>query len=285
MWRRHNLTLTDRWILLYLWIITLLVLVRWQVAPYPGLNVFTNVFTMIAIGMLVKYHRENPESPFLTAVHQFYPIPLLIWWYPQVCSLRHLFFMTDLDPLVLKAELALFHQQWYIILPQRLPAGVLDLFHGVYFVYYISLFLFAALAFRKQRQRVGEYIFVLMGVTLSLQLFVMIFPSSGPVYHRAETITHPLLLTKIMNWIYQTFDRGGGAFPSIHAAASVVMTWYGSRFFPRWKPFFVVLLCAILTATVACSYHYVLDMVTGAILGAVMIRPLKSVHSKYQNED
>ncbi len=282
---RHmdHLTLTDRWIVIYLSLVSLQVLIGWSSLSAPRLHIAVNLILILGIWVLSAYHATHVSSTFWRIIHQFYPIPLLIWWYPQSTVLRHVFIPVDMDPWLLKAELFLFGKEWYLILPQVLPLWITEFFHSVYFFYYLGLLLFPALAFKRQSKLVTEYVFVLMGVMLSLQIVIMVFPSSGPVFHREEVFPQRLVFVSLMDWVYRTFDRGGGAFPSIHSAAAVVMAAYGQRFFPRKSWFFYALLAAILIATVACSYHYVLDTVVGAILGFIMIRPLRSFYQHHRS--
>lgn len=278
---RDTLTITDRWILLYLACISLVAIIGWTALANPGFHLAINGFLALSILGLARLHAARPLAAFLKIIHQFYPIPLLIWWYPQATLLRHVFFSADLDVWLLPVEKFLFRREWYLFLPAHLPLVIIDFFHLVYFFYYIGLLLFAALAFKQQAPLVAEYVFVLMGVMLSLQLVIILFPSSGPVFQRSVTLPRRLIFASLMDWVYQTFDRGGGAFPSIHSAAAWVMNRYSRRFFPRWSWSFDLLLIAILMATVICSYHYVIDMVAGVLLGLTMLNPLKRLYARY----
>ena len=60
------------------------------------------------------------------------------------------------------------------------------------------------------------------------------------------------------------------AFPSEHTLVSLLILGYGWRLLPRWRLPLSLLVGAILFSTVYLSYHYVVDVVAGA-LGA---RPL-----------
>ncbi|NOZ73809.1 MAG: phosphatase PAP2 family protein [FCB group bacterium] len=277
-----TLTLTDRLVFIYLSLITLVVLIGWQSLNNPGIQLSANLVLGTGIWGLSKIRAKYPTASFLKVIHLFYPIPLLIWWYPQATILRHVFIETDLDAWLLPVEKFLFRREWYLILPSHLPLWIIDFFHLVYFFYYLSLLLFASLAVKRQASLVAEYVFVLMGVMLTLQLVILVFPSSGPVDQRSITLPHRLMFASLMDWVYRTFDHGGGAFPSIHSAAAWVMNRYSRRFFPRWSWAFDLLLISILIATVACSYHYVIDVVSGVLLGILLMNLLQYIYRTFQ---
>ncbi len=264
----RSLNLTDKTLLLYLLSITILTVIRITALPGWKLQLAANFLIFAAIFILALWDKRfhSRSSRFL---HTFYPVFLLIWLYPQACMLRHAIIAVDLDPTLLRWELALFGQEWYKLLPQRLNLFWLEFFHGAYFVYYIGLGLFAMLANARQPEQVRIYLFTLVATMMIHQWFLILFPASGPVYLRAELIPRGVVFIPLMNWIYANLDRGGGAFPSLHAAAAVIMTFFAIRFFPRWKYPLLLFLAAILTATVAGSFHYVIDTVAGTVSGYI----------------
>ncbi len=64
------------------------------------------------------------------------------------------------------------------------------------------------------------------------------------------------------------FDKAHGSFPSGHAAAAlaVISILWLSR--PRWRLIYALFALAICAALVALNYHFVSDVIAGAMLGA-----------------
>jgi membrane-associated phospholipid phosphatase len=63
----------------------------------------------------------------------------------------------------------------------------------------------------------------------------------------------------------------GAAFPSSHVAASAIPWYYTWRWYPRhrwWMTTLFVLLCM---STVYCRYHYVVDVLAGLLLAALVL--------------
>ena len=95
-------------------------------------------------------------------VSLWYPIILIIWFYPESGLLRHIIFPRDFDPELLLVETELFPQRYYFTVPLSLSVFTLEFFHAAYFSYYPLLWVPAMIAHHRQRPLVREYIFVLM---------------------------------------------------------------------------------------------------------------------------
>jgi membrane-associated phospholipid phosphatase len=74
-----------------------------------------------------------------------------------------------------------------------------------------------------------------------------------------------------MRHIHENGALLGAAFPSSHVAASMVPWWHTWTNFPRhrwWMTTIFVLLCM---STVYNRYHYVVDVIAGLILSALVM--------------
>jgi membrane-associated phospholipid phosphatase len=76
---------------------------------------------------------------------------------------------------------------------------------------------------------------------------------------------------RIMAWIYEHFETPGGAFPSSHVAVAICTVYFSFLYLRpiRWAHLAVVLLLCL--STVYCRYHYVVDVVGGALTAALLI--------------
>jgi membrane-associated phospholipid phosphatase len=76
---------------------------------------------------------------------------------------------------------------------------------------------------------------------------------------------------QLMQFVYIPFEAPGASFPSSHVAVAILTVYFSFKYLRpiRWAHFGVmVLLCA---ATVYCRYHYVLDVVSGALAAGLLI--------------
>jgi membrane-associated phospholipid phosphatase len=139
-----------------------------------------------------------------------------------------------------------------------------EIMHAFYFSYYLILFL-PAVWLRQQRiPQAFEIVFSLVLMLYVHFLFFMVFPSDGPIPERSHIFGRGIVFIPLMNFIYQASEQGGGgAFPSTHVSAAVLVFLYTFRYAPKLRlP--VGLSCAgVILATVYCSYHYAIDSVAG----------------------
>jgi membrane-associated phospholipid phosphatase len=56
------------------------------------------------------------------------------------------------------------------------------------------------------------------------------------------------------------------AFPSLHAAVSLLTCWYAWRYCRWYLPILVVVVTGLLVGTVYLRHHYVVDLIAGAML-------------------
>lgn len=270
------LNLTDKVILFYLGTIILHAIIRMNRLPSTtwcnGWQLHVGVNLLVAVGILLlaglAYKRNTPCLRF---THTFYPVFLLIWLYPETGLLRHTVIPNDLDALVLRWNQTLFLGNWYQTIPTRLNLFWLEVIHGAYFLYYLSLGLFAMVAYRRQESLVHEYLFVLIMAMLVQNWVVILFPATGPVPLRGEVIPQGVFFIPVMNWIYRNLDNGGGAFPSLHSSAALIVVWYATRFFPAWKLPLFLFLVLVLFSTVAGSFHYPIDTFGGLVTGTLAL--------------
>jgi membrane-associated phospholipid phosphatase len=269
--------IVDTIVLSYLGSITVFVVINVPRLPHWRFHLVANALVSAVVLLIGGIHvvTRHPAAAFVRA---FYPVVLLMWLYPQTGLLRHAVIAHDLDAVVSRWDLALFRVDWYRVAPAALNVLALELLHGVYFLYYGSLGLFAMAAFSTQRRLVDVYVFTLMTTMFVHMWFLMLFPASGPVSLRPQLIPEGLVFIPVMNLIYGNMDQGGGAFPSLHAAGALIASLFACRFFPRWKLPILLFLIAVLVSTVACSFHYPIDTVGGVLTGLLCYRIVQRLH-------
>jgi len=242
-------------------------------------------FLILASILFLVNSKSRKENKWLNLLYIFYPILLNIWIYPRACELRFGLFPLDFDPALLKLELLVFSREWYRIFPEILGTFGMEFFHGIYFFYYLALVIFPWMVLKKQRQRVLVYVYTLT-VTMAIHhTFIMLFPSSGPVFLRAESMPDGYIFIPIMNWIYFNFDAGGGAFPSLHVAATMILYFFSIQFFPKARIPVTLFILGILISTVAGSFHYSIDVLAGIITGTLCFLLIPGTYNKFIPEN
>ncbi|MFQ6604860.1 MAG: phosphatase PAP2 family protein [Fidelibacterota bacterium] len=260
---RLRLTLTDKLLIIYELILSALIMLSSRPGIATGKHLTINAVLIIAILLLNSIPSSHRSMQFL---HRFYPIFLMAWLYPQACELRWLFHGQEFDAILLNWERIIIGRELYLDFA-RWPLPVLEFFHGIYFFYYLGLFLFAFRAWQQQHPLVPAYVFTLTFSSLLHHIFIIAFPASGPPLLRPDIMPDGVIFIPMMNWIYNNVDRGGGAFPSLHVASTVIFTIFALRFSPRFRTGKLVFAILILCSTVIGSFHYTIDTATGAWTG------------------
>lgn len=263
MLNNTSLTFTDKLIIIYEFLLSSC-LILFQTGRIDS-TYHLVINAAIIVGILL-FDRVDKSSTVLQFIHTFYPLALIGFLYVQACEVRFLFSPREFDAVLLNWEYRLFGREWYRIFSQ-LPVWVLELFHGIYFFYYIALFLFAFLAWKTKPMLVNMYIFTLMLSSLLHYIIIIGLPASGPVPLRKELIPDGFLFIPIMNWIYANADKGGGAFPSLHAASTIILSKFAIRFNPDHRIYVIILALGIILSTIIGSFHYAIDTLAGIFTG------------------
>ena len=265
MLNKTSLTLTDQLIIIYEFLFSASLILFQSDRIDSTYHLVINA--VVVVGILL-FGRMDKSSVSLQFIHTFYPIALIGFLYVQACEVRFLFSPREFDSVLLHWEYQLFGTEWYRVFSQ-LPVLILELFHGIYFFYYIALFLFALLAWKTKPMLVNMYIFTLMLSSLLHYIIIIGLPASGPVPLRKELIPDGFLFIPIMNWIYANGDKGGGAFPSLHVASTIILAKFAIRFNPKHRIYVLVLALGIIFSTIAGSFHYAIDTLAGIFTGGL----------------
>ncbi len=89
------------------------------------------------------------------------------------------------------------------------------------------------------------------------------------------------LFYKIMGIIYDCFEAPGAAFPSSHVAVALTTVYFSFKYLRQIRyPHLIVatLLCA---STVYCRYHYLVDVIAGAITTIITVSIGNKLYFKF----
>jgi len=142
------------------------------------------------------------------------------------------------------------------------------------YVAYLPLVVILAYSlFKKNGKEQAElYIFSLGLAYLACFVLFVIFPAHSPRFYFKDIEPAPGYFFRwLMNQVEVWGQYRGGSFPSAHCAAGTVMIYYafkaGRRTF--WLVFPLILL--FFFSTVYGQYHYVVDILSGIIIGWLAI--------------
>lgn len=271
----------DVLILGYVLLTGLLILGTTKNLPMWPLHLGVRLVVVVAILRLVPHRPSNPVLAFL---RDWYPIAAFIPLYIELASMTRLFTTQHYDTLLVIWESALFggqpSQSWRRLYPSPLLSEYL---HFAYFYYYfVPATLCLWLYVRGERARFSRALTAILGAFLACCLIYLIFPVVGPFHHfgHAPADSWTGFFAPLVHGIVERGSSPGTAFPSSHTAVSVV-TWLVA--WRLCRPAFFVLSAIVpglALATIYGGFHYALDTLAGAALGAGMAFLAPGIHGR-----
>ena len=226
---------------------------------------------IILIALIVLISREDRRfGSFNFLLHSWFPVISLSVFYIQATAYDNLIFSETFDPLLQTWEHCLFGGADHFA---GFPGNHLfidELFHFFYFSYYLILFVPGLFIYSKRLRTFRKMIYVLTLMMLIHFAFFIIFPGDGPIASHDKLFNDGICFIPLMKFIYDVGgEQGGGAFPSTHVAATVLISLYTISEF-RWRAWpILIFTIGVMIATVYCSYHYIIDALAGALTGTL----------------
>ncbi|HPB59632.1 MAG TPA: phosphatase PAP2 family protein [Candidatus Saccharicenans sp.] len=220
-------------------------------------------------GWRQKYQTRPDLAFWLSAI----PLAGYAYLYKLAGSLVGLITSASYDSWLAGLDARLFGSspnQWVVRLYRPWLTEVMML---AYVAYLPLVVILAYLLFRQKGRRQSDlYIFTLGLAYLACFVFFIIFPAYSPRFYFKDLEPAPGYFFRwLMNQVEVWGQYRGGSFPSAHCAAGTVMIYYafkaGRRTF--WLVFPLILL--FFFSTVYGQYHYVVDILSGIIIGWLAI--------------
>ena len=234
-------------------------------------------------------------------LRNFYPLLLYTFLYRETGSLNHLLETGYLDAHLLRWDLQMFGGLPSASFMVRLPyLPVSELFYASYFSYYIMIPGVGIALFIRQRVQFQHYLAVMSFVFYVCFLTYIFTPVMGPpiLDPRLRPLPLPpdlagLMLPEIpatiqsgpffqvMAYVYRHFEAPGAAFPSSHVAVALCTLYFSFRYLRRIRIPHTVMVILLSLATVYCRYHYVADVIAGALAAALLIPLGNWLHARF----
>ena len=184
------------------------------------------------------------------------------------------------NPLRWDAQLAALDRAWFGALPAAWidlwgrPGWLTEAASILYATYYaIPLAIAIALYRGGRRAEFEAFVFAVVATFLASYVGYFLAPAVGPrlpAMHEVVIEGHAISpwlrrFMQVVEWNHLD------AFPSGHMALSLLYFVLGSQLLPRWRFPLAIVTAGIAFSTVYLSLHYVVDLVAGAAVAAVML--------------
>lgn len=266
---REGLTLLDRGTLAYVLFAAVVMAVRGGGGAWPL------VVAHLLLGVTAAVAPRLRASGGLVAfLGEFYPLLAVLGLYGAI-GLVNTSTGVAYDRTVQRWEQALFGVQpsyaWIRAQPWPLLSQVL---HVGYLSYYIILAGAPLGLWLTERREGARRVLTVLMLTFYLCYAVfLLFPVAGPRY-AFPLATNAATQVALARATQRLLDNGaawGTAFPSSHVAVAIAAS--GAAFL-EWRPLGAVLLGLALLLTLGTVYgqfHYAVDALAGAVVGAAMV--------------
>ena len=235
--------------------------------PFPGILLAYHVI-IIAFLFWLPYAKPNKIVRWLRIYNPLIIIPTN---FHELHYLVHNVNPVDFDDLLINIDYAIFGVHPTIWLEQFAHPAIIEYLQIVYATFYfLPLILVLILSKRKDPDNVNFFIYIIvLGFYLSYITYFLV-PAIGPRFTLDHLQTNPvtgLWLTKpIIDTLNFLEDIQRDAFPSGHTEMTILTMIYAWRFSKKYFWILSVIGSSMIISTVFLRYHYVIDVVAGALL-------------------
>jgi membrane-associated phospholipid phosphatase len=151
------------------------------------------------------------------------------------------------------------------------PPWLTDLASVAYFAYYLVPVVIGVALYVRDRDAFRAFAFCVVATFLVSYAGYLLFPTLGPRIFDDSVLGGGAVSSAVRTFVRVAEGNPLDAFPSGHVAVALVCVGRGWEHFPRWRAPLALVLGGITFSTVYLAYHYVIDIVAGAAVGAVLL--------------
>ena len=238
---------------------------------------------VIAAISLLAYLAETKKTKLLTGLHRFYSYPFVLFVFKEIYLMVRPIHPVDYDWLFISIDHWMFGvnpTQWAA---QFAHPVLTEMFQIAYFSYYILFLMLGIELFRRHTIDEFDYgaFLVVYGFYLSY-LGYFLLPAVGPrftlhnFYALDRELPGLLLTTPMRNFInagesissalpnaIQIVQRD--VFPSGHTQLTLIVVYLGHLYHLKTRWIMTILGTLLIVSTIYLRYHYVIDLLGGAL--------------------
>jgi membrane-associated phospholipid phosphatase len=177
------------------------------------------------------------------------------------------------------------------------------LLYAAYFSYYFMIAGVGLALLLRNRRQFAHFVSVVSFVFYVCYTIYIFVPVVGPrIVYRGlveETLPQDVVPTintdapasvqravffRIMGWIYDHFEAAGAAFPSSHVAVALCTVYFSFLYLRQIRYAHLIAAILLCVSTVYGRYHYVVDVVAGVVVAAVLVPLGNWLYGKFEVE-
>jgi membrane-associated phospholipid phosphatase len=279
----HSLRPVDALVLAFTVLLSLINLVLSAWIPAWTNLLIINAAGAIAIIALARSTAAASGRRLTRAVHDWYPVPAIFLLFKEVYVIIQSLGRNDWDDLLIAADRAIFGGDptvWLSKFSTPLLTEILQIAYASY--YFIMLAVGIELYITGERKKFALVVFtIVFGFCLSY-LGYLAFPAVGPRFtlHDFRLLESDLPGIFFTGPIRDFLDAGESipknivnaaalaqrdAFPSGHTQMTLISLYFATLYSLRSRTILYVLGALLIISTVYLRYHYVVDLLGGAL--------------------
>ena len=215
-------------------------------------------------------------SMFHWGYHLIFPTISILAIFDSFEHLVHSINPRDIDPLLIRLDYLLFGGHPTVMMEQIMTPLLTDLLQLTYASYYfLPITLGAVLLIKRDDAAFDHSLFLIMFCFYLSYAGYLLFPALGPRFtlnHLQQTDLRGLFFT---GPVQELLNRLEGikrdAFPSGHTGIALTVLILSRKYEKRLFRLFLPFVTALIFSTVYLRYHYVVDVLAGAVLTALTL--------------
>ncbi|MBK8945861.1 MAG: phosphatase PAP2 family protein [Ignavibacteriae bacterium] len=231
----------------------------------------------------MAYKAETTKSKIWHNIHFYYVVPLIFLSFKEVYILLHSIHAKDFDYLLIAADRFLFGFDPTVFLFQfanPVLTEILQIAYGTFF--FLPIILGIEYQLKHKSTEFNFIIFIIVYGFLLSYVGYFLLPAVGPRFtlHNFETTNLELPGLLLTNFLREVINTGESipsgttnpfevvqrdVFPSGHTQMTLLVMFLSVKLKSNNKLFFLVDGTLLIIATVYLRYHYVIDIIGGAV--------------------
>ncbi len=231
----------------------------------------------IAISFILLYMHRIPKTKWLDWFKVGNPVILIPINFSELHYLVHNVNPTDFDDLLIRIDYNLFGAHptiWMEKITTPLLTEYLQLVYSTF--YFLPLVLLYFLFRDKKFEEFNYCVFIMVFGFLLSYLGYFLVPAVGPRFTLDHLQTLQLKGIWTTDAIRLTLDSleniQRDAFPSGHTAMTLMTMYYSYKYARKYYYVLLIIGSSMIFSTVYLRYHYVIDVIAGALLAILVIK-------------
>ncbi|HWP44375.1 MAG TPA: phosphatase PAP2 family protein [Blastocatellia bacterium] len=271
-----SLSPADKVVIAYLAIIAALVAISYQRIDFWWAFVLAHASCIALVSAVARRAHSWPGERAWRFIRGWYPVALVPATFKELAVLVPLIHPRDFDWELARIDYWMFGVHPTVWLERWTRPALTELLQISYSTYYFLPLILGAVLWRKGwLERFHFFVFVaVLSFYLSYLGYIAV-PAIGPRFILAGEQSFPLRGVFLFSLIRETLDRAEGimrdCFPSGHTALTLLVLYYAAKY--HRLTFWLMLPAgtALIISTVYLRYHYVIDVIAGVLLAALVV--------------